>query len=70
MQMGRNWEVWAQRNEKEACPCKGCELVGSVNLCLALTFGGGNELPTTATTAKCHNNSIRRTTEVTAMSKM
>lgn len=65
--MDYNWDVWAWRRKKDVCPFSGCELMGTVNLCLAVTFRGGNELPTAAATAKNHNRPIRRATAVTAI---
>lgn len=39
--------------------------MGTVNLCLAVTFQGGNQLPTAGTTTKSHNKSIQKTIAVT-----
>lgn len=39
--------------------------MGTVNLCLAVTFQGGNQLPTAEATTKSHIKSIQKTTAVT-----
>lgn len=64
--MDHNWDVWVWRRKKDVCPCSGSELMATVNLCLVVTFRGGNELPTAAATTKSHNKPMRRTTAVTS----
>lgn len=66
--MDHKWDVgtW-RRKKKDVCPRSGSELTGTVNLCPAVTFGGGNELPTAAaTTTKSHDKPIPRTTATTS----
>lgn len=55
--------MWAWRRKKDVYPTSVSELM--VNLCLAVTFQEGNQLPTAGATTKSHNKSIQKTTAVT-----
>lgn len=65
--MDHNWDMWTWRKKDDICPCSGNELMGKVNLCLVVTFGGGIELSRATATTKSRDKPFWRSTAVAAI---